>query len=540
MSVGERFDLVDQPWVLARSLDGAVRELSLLDVLRQAPELAGLVGEVPTQVFALTRLLLAILHRAVDGPASLAEWEKLWRAEALPVSRVESYLAGYRDRFDLLHPETPFLQVAGLRTAKGEVSGLNKLVADVPNGRPFFATRLGPIAPLEFAEAARWLVHCQAFDPSGIKSGAEGDDRVKGGKGYPIGTGWSGYLGGVLPEGRNLRDTLLLNLIPPSYADDQWDEDAPVWERPPVGPSGQRSGPEAPTGPTDLYTWQSRRIRLHHDGERVTGVLICNGEKITPQNRQALEPHTAWRRSPAQEKKLGRAPIYMPREHDPQRAVWRGLQALLPAAQAVGDGASLPPLVLSWVGRVSDRVIGRSYRVRMRTIGMTYGSQSATTEDIVDDALDLGAHLLDSNAVDLVETDTSCVRDSEAAAKALGKLAQNVALASGAGRDEQAGPRARATEAAYAELDGLFRAWLRQFGLDTDPTDAKVDWHRTAWQAVDDLATDILARASMTAWVGRTSNNRLVTSTHARQWFYRDLRAALPMAHPAAPDEGAA
>ncbi|MEC3981983.1 type I-E CRISPR-associated protein Cse1/CasA [Amycolatopsis sp. H20-H5] len=33
-----------------------------------------------------------------------------------------------------------------------------------------------------------------------------------------------------------------------------------------------------------LFTWQSRRIRLAHTGERVTGVLLCNGSRLTPQN----------------------------------------------------------------------------------------------------------------------------------------------------------------------------------------------------------------------------------------------------------------
>ncbi len=70
MSGSERpgFCLIDEPWVLVRRSDGPLAELSLLDAIGQAHQLAGLVGEVPTQVFALTRLLLAVLHRAVDGP----------------------------------------------------------------------------------------------------------------------------------------------------------------------------------------------------------------------------------------------------------------------------------------------------------------------------------------------------------------------------------------------------------------------------------------------------------------------------------------
>ncbi|NYN06610.1 type I-E CRISPR-associated protein Cse1/CasA, partial [Salmonella enterica subsp. enterica serovar Typhimurium] len=67
---------------------------------------------------------------------------------------------------------------------------------------------------LSFAEAARWLVHTQAYDYSGIKPGVEGDPRVKGGKGYPIGTGWSGMTGGTVIRGTTLLETLLLNSTP--------------------------------------------------------------------------------------------------------------------------------------------------------------------------------------------------------------------------------------------------------------------------------------------------------------------------------------
>jgi CRISPR system Cascade subunit CasA len=524
------YNLIDQPWLLTRRLDGSVAELSLVDTLDQAHTLAGLVGEVPTQVFALTRLLCAVLHGAVDGPRDVDHWAQLWDAEQLPMDDIDLYLQRYRSRFDLLHTETPFFQVAGLRTAKGEMSELSKLIADIPNGRPFFSIRLGPDLRLSFAEAARWVVHCQAFDPSGIKSGAVGDKRVKGGRGFPIGTGWAGLLGGVLPEGATLRQTLLLNLIARDFDPlARWrDTDAPVWERDPVGPGEEREGRAG--GPVDLYTWQSRRIRLAHDGHRVTGVLVCNGDRRTPQNQHIIEPHTAWRRSENQEQKLKQPLVYMPREHSPERAIWRGLQALLPGAEKpqAGDAASaLSPLVLEWLSHLGD-VVDPDFPVRMRTIGMSYGSQSSTTEEIIDDALSLRAVLLRHDAADLVGVAVSCVAAAEAAARALGSLAANLTAAVGGEPD---GPRSRATELAFAELDILFRGWVSGLGADTDPTAAQVAWHAGANQVIRRLGRDLLERAPIAAWVGRKVNGRLVTSSHADRWFRNDLRGALPFAY---------
>ncbi|WP_199441452.1 type I-E CRISPR-associated protein Cse1/CasA [Umezawaea beigongshangensis] len=529
------FSLIDQPWLLVRVHDGETPELSLREVLTRAHELTELLGDVPTQVFASTRLLLAVLHGALRGPRDVDHWLELWNAETLPVGSIDAYLDQHRERFDLLHPETPFFQVAGLHTTKGEMTGLDRLVADVPNGQPFFSTRLDPRLNLSFAEAARWVVHAQAFDPSGIKSGAVGDDRVKGGKGYPIGTGWSGFLGGVLPEGRTLKDTLLLNLIARDHGDTarSAEEDLPVWERAAVGPAEEEPGGRAPTGPVDLCTWQSRRIRLDHDGERVTGVLICNGERITPQDKHRVEPHSGWRRSTAQEKKLGRSPVYMPREHAPQRAVWRGLQSLLPGAERPqGDEAApfLSPPVLEWVGEITGDV-GRDYPIRLRTIGMAYGSQSSTTEDVVDDVLDLRAVLLRQDAGHLVRPVLECAKAAEDAARALGRLAGDLAAAAGCGRDEREGPSTRAGERGLAALDPLFRRWVQDVTAETDPTGAQVDWHTAARDVLRPLGRDLIARAPMTAWTGRVVDGKLLTSNHAERTFLRRLRDVLPLAY---------
>lgn len=62
------FDLVNRPWILVHQVDGQVDEISLLDLFVRAQDLRSVLGEIPTQSFAIVRLLLAILHRAVEGP----------------------------------------------------------------------------------------------------------------------------------------------------------------------------------------------------------------------------------------------------------------------------------------------------------------------------------------------------------------------------------------------------------------------------------------------------------------------------------------
>ena len=472
------FDLIHDPWIPCRERDGTAAEHGILRTLGRAHELAGLSGDVPTQTFALTRLLLAALHGALAGPENLRAWEALWRADELPVARIAAYLAAHRGRFDLFHPATPFLQVADLRTAKGDTSELSKLIADVPNGVPFFTTRAGGDLSLTFAEAARWLVHCHAFDPSGIKSGAVGDPRVKGGRGYPIGVAWSGLLGGLLLEGESLKDTLLLNLVARDFDDYARDPrvDRPVWEREPVTAAEELPGGRAPTGPVDLYVWQSRRIRLVPADGRVTRVLVANGEQLTPQNMQHHEPHTAWRRSEAQQRKAGGGIVYMPREHDPDRAIWRGLASLLPGTstrQTAEAGRWLAPGIVEWLSYLGvDRILPRGFR-----------------SDIVDDTLALNAILARRDAVELAQVAVAAVEAADAAARAAGGLAGDLAAAAG-GPPE--GPRSRTTEQVYALLDPAFRQWLLSVDGAADDADLTTVWQQTAARVVRSVADELL------------------------------------------------
>lgn len=532
------FSLIDEPWILARFRDSQTRELTLRETFLRADDIIDLVGEVPTQTFAIVRLLLAILHssqRPVTEPD--VEWERFWDSDEPLLAAVDSYLEHYRDRFNLLHPATPFYQVAGLSTLSGDVSSLDKLIADVPNGAPFFTTRLGSGTDrISFAEAARWVVHCQAFDPSGIKSGAVGDElRVRGGKGYPIGVAWVGSLGGLLIEGKNLRETLLLNLVLGDVDGEPFAKnDLPVWERGALGPGEEARG--GPVGPADLYTWPSRRIRLVHDDHSVFGVIISNGDPLKPQAVQGihnLEPMSAWRRSETQEKVLRSLDrhIYMPLTHRPERALWRGLSALLPQAvrevQYEGGSKSLPALSFEWIRRMSDGGSLGPALLRTRAIGMEYGGQSATVAEIIDDALSMSSVLFARRGERLTALAIGAVEQTDAAVFQLGVLARNLAIAKGGDPD---GPGDRLRERAYFALDSSFRLWLAKLGEATDVLVARDEWYSTARRTLITLARRAVDESGPSAWVGRISSRtgKPVNSAEAFGWFLREVYRVLP------------
>lgn len=544
------FDLTTRPWLPVLRADGSQDELSLLAVFEQAADLRRLVGDVPTQDFALLRLLLAILHDALDGPADPDEWAELWDDGTMPVAVIEEYLREHRERFDLLHPAKPFFQVAGLHTAKGDLSALDRIVADVPNGTRFFTMRARGAQRLSFAEAARWVVHAHAFDPAGIKSGAVGDPRVKGGKGYPQGVGWAGSLGGVLAEGNTLSRTLLLNLIASDTDHLRADkDDRPAWRRPPSGPAAL---PEAelavrPLGVRDLYTWQSRRLRLHHDADGVHGVVLAYGDPLPSRNMHKREPMTAWRRSPAQEKKLRLGTVYLPREHDPARSAWRGLAALVTgvtpgAAQRQEAADAVRPRILDWVARLAvEGHLPKDYLIRARLVSAVYGTQQSVIDEIVDDGVTMRVVLLHGADQILGQTAVDAVGHSDTAVRALGDLAADLADASAA--DPEA-PRATARERGYGELDGPFRDWLAALAPGDDPAERDTVWQRQAHRILREVGAGLIADAGDAAWQGRLLDTKAgrvwLNSSRADLRFRRALNAALPLAHPPQTPEGTA
>lgn len=535
------FSLIDEPWILVRTKEGGTDEVSLIELFRRSPQLLEIVGDLSTQGFAILRLALAVLHRAVDGPRDERHWQELWDGGEPPMTAIETYLERFRDRFDLFHPTTPFFQVAGLRTASGEHSGLEKLIADIPAGHPYFTTRAGAgLERIDAADAARWLVHLQAFDISGIKSGAVGDPRVKGGKGYPIGVGWSGNLGGLVVEGGDVWRTLLLNLIPrdqPSLAE-SGPADLPAWERPQDDAAEDQDAAARPSGPVDLFTWQSRRVRLVGDRAGVTGVLVANGDRLTPQNRLRVEPMTAWRRSEPQEKKLGLPLVYMPQAHVPGRALWRGLATTLPVASPRGKADGGQPHVAAGVVEWAARVMERRHRVRLRAVGMSYGTQNAMVDDVIDDTVVVSVALLDAVHEGLPQAVVDAVQAAEDAVLAVRNLASDLAKAAGAEPALADGARDRVAERAYAALDGPFREWLAGLDVDSDPEGVRISWHRTARRLLHGLGDELVEAAGTAAWVGREVRGRRVTAPEADGRFRGALARALPI--PAEDEEGVA
>lgn len=531
-----QFSLIDDDWIRCRRLDGDLVEMSLTTLFATAGSIRSISGDSPIQDYAVLRVLLPIFWRAHRRDPDLSHggeaerysdwWEE--RHEALiaggPDSTVLEYLSKYRDRFNLVGP-TPFMQVGSLETASGRYSPIRRLQPDTESD--FFSLRSGPgIESLSLAEAARWIIAIQATDASGIKSGAIGDPRVKGGKGYPIGSGFTGLTGGVIIHGRSLAETLLLNTVPAMVFGASSADDLPAWERDPDGPA-ERPLP-TPTGPNDLLTWQSRRIRLILEGDRATGVLVSNGDKIPDAGANVMgDPMTAYRFSTAKSKKGRR--VFYPRQHDVERTIWRAVGPLLMRSGIEIDlpkGAEppKPPETIRHLGALRDNgFLAPDMAINIELIGIGYGAQSSTISQVITTGLALPPGVFDNSDTAVSQTVVDAARAATESSKLLGIYAGQLLQAAGGDYEFQS---AKATQLLDA-LEPDFRSWLPKVQRDSLDHDIS-HWQGAVYDRTLLRAAELLRSSGPAALIGRyVSEDYLLTAGTAFSQLDRKLRTTL-------------
>ncbi|MFE5326223.1 type I-E CRISPR-associated protein Cse1/CasA [Embleya sp. NPDC056575] len=542
------FSLVDDPWLFLRPKDGGPPRMHTgRDALIDAVDFEGLVVSLPTQAPALLRqFLLPIVWAALGPPGGRTGWLTRFRAGGFTPEekkRLNDHLDEHLSRFDLFHPQTPFAQVAGLRTSKDETKGSALLVATAATGNnvPLFASRTeGDPLPLTPAEAAHWLLHTQCWDTAAIKTGAAGDGQAKAGKTTGNPTGPLGQLGVVMPTGRNLYETLLLNM---PYRTGVIPGDQAQWERAPAGPTWTL---RAAKGLLDLWTWQSRRIRLvpqdTDTGTRVTRVVITAGDRL--KEIPDIEPHTAWTIPPVGKQARDKGPLRRPRRHQPGKAAWRGLDALL-ESERMSAGASkassgFATSVLVSQLRDLDRDLPADYPVQLEMTGISYGTQSAVVEDVLFDTIPLPLAALASDSPAREALLEAC-EQAEELARAINHLSSDLRRAAGA--DPISWDRGqRPGELLLHALDPLVRrllSGLRKAGDDHDLVErGLLAWEQSAWRHAGDIADQVVGAAAPGAFAGRVVDDngrertyRLATADdnfrfHLRRTLTRAVEAA--------------
>jgi len=525
----KRFNLLMEPWIKVIDKDCREGEVSLIDLYKEANQWQSFNGETQTQDVAVMRLCLSVLHsifarydingeyKPIESPEdALARWSSLWMLGKLPIDIIEKYLTKFEDRFWLIHPTTPFYQIASLE----DTNGITYYKATKLNGTILQSGRDGNLRHrvlsqietktyrgMGFSEATRWLLHLNGFDDSSGKVRKEIKAEL-GGKVQSSGLGWLGQLGLISANGENLHKTLLLNLVLlPDGSDNLWVAESPIWERSVRDMERVEIG--VPRNPSELLTLQSRRVFLDVEGEEVKGYKLLGGDFFGGSSKKEkslseskyVEQMTLWKEFEQSdtEKKEKIPKIYKPHKFNSSKAFWKDFMPLL-----VGKGSGRVPGVVGWVSRLKVEGLIEDSIINFNTYGAIYDEKNSSIKDYFTDTLSINIGILTSLGEDWTTRIQEELAITEIIVWHLGKLAVGIAKASGF-RGKAEGIINRITEEANYELDIPFRKWLNGINPGVDGIGETCDkWYVQSRDIAIRIARELVNKAGTKAIVGRT------------------------------------
>lgn len=499
--MGEKeFNLLHEPWIRVLTEQGSIQKLSVCDVLIHAHEYRGLAGELVTQDVAVMRFLLAILQTIVyryneDGEEELPEdrnevlhrWKFVWEQGHFCEEMILSYLLQWEERFWLFHPTRPFYQVTEADDGtECSAAKLNGMISESNNKTRLFSERCGIQKELlTFSEAARWLLYVNGFDDTSAKPKKKGSPSV--------GVGWLGKLGLIYAEGKNLFETLMLNLVLVSGEEEIWGEPRPQWEMD-VPRKDERTKIPMPDNQAELLTLQSRRILLKRRDDMVTGYYLLGGDFFEKENA-FVEQMTVWQEMPG---KKNERSYWQPKRHSPERQMWRDFANIF-----FQEGGRRRPGIVDWIILLKrGKLIDREDRILFKTASVKYGDKDFFAIDVFGDYLKLQTGLF-TNVGDGWEKEISNeVSICDQVAWAVGNLKNNLNMA--AGQDTDTGV-STAKEEYYYRIDQPFRAWISEISGEEDLSRAeevRMQWRKEAYRLVREYGKELVEQAGLQAMTG--------------------------------------
>lgn len=555
-----RFNLIDEPWISVMTDDkGETKEVSLAEIFQNAKQYKALAGDSPTQDFAILRILLAVLHtvfsrfdaegnaynyfgvdeqlkqtRAIDEDdvEDYAEtlydtWIELWEKKQFPPI-IQDYLEQWHEHFYLFDDKYPFFQVTEEmmepkkinKTSPSSVSGknINRLISESGNKAALFSPKYESKKNKELltvSEIARWLITFQGY--SGLS-----DKVIFGDEKYKSSKGWLFDIGGTYLEGKNLYETLLLNLVLIDSQEMQLKNiQKPSWEYSDEELIKWYFSERKIDNTAELYTNWSRAIYINSEID-VNDPFEFNIVKLPDiyHQNQFVEPMTTWRFNKSGENKN----TYTPRKHQINQSMWRSFGLItLPHSDTEEQRR---PGVMDWLDIIDKNI--EEFEIKIQAVSMQDDGNATSWVPVneIYDSLKINDLVLTDVAQagwlprinEVVETTKTVIgytyRTFTEDIRGIRQLSSNHQFVS------------RSVEELYYAVDSPFRNWLSSL----QPSDSKVEqifkWHATLKKIVNQQAEKVLENATYRDYVGIETDGEVenIITTYNRFKYYLNKR----------------
>lgn len=562
--MGERqFNLIDDPWIKVIDQDSQTQMIGLNQLFAHANRYQRLAGDTSSQDLAVLRLLLAVLHTVysrVDAEDKAYEWlslnPKTWQlddavddddSESIVIDleqtwqtlfenkkftpAVLNYLHVWHTRFDFFG-ERPFLQVTQdeydhfvlekKRVATGTgtvaVKQIDRRVSESANSPAIFAPKAGNSKThLTIDELIRWLIAYQNYTGVTDKTKVVMDDK------YSTSPGWLYKLNPVFANGRNLFETLMLNLALINPNDPEYQIQRPQWECLSTSEYIQsRKRLLLPDNLAELYTTWSRMLHIEWD-EDETPAIFSAGIPMFDNTDAFIEPMTTWR-----EDKKAKPPVHHPatkRLENLNRAMWRSFGDYI---RVSGEGKDFEPGIVRWLRRLDNKnLVPDEMPISLKTIGLVSDGNATSQSPAAEFSDDLQ---LDADV--LFDSDTQSnwptrIEDIIELTQTVGKFYWSYGSTIASLRNLDGHDFANQQTAIFYEaLNAPFKKWLAEL-TGQDNRDEKIEaWKHELAQLVSSCAENLMQQATPVDMRGKvtgdkgqfvnifTANNRLQAKVH--------------------------
>ena len=558
------FNLVKEPWIKVFDKDHQSREVSLKEALCNAENIQMLSGESPAQDFAMLRFLLSVLYASsvFRGPFNdvwevLERWKNVWDAGKFPDECV-NYLDKNRDRFNLFDKDRPFMQIPYTdESANGILSlgNIHKYIVRNEDGQIRANAELKSYCDasklnsrmlessnkpckkdlvfgsdrdtVSYSEAARSLLTLIAFDDNSLKPYC-----VLRRKDRQSCLGYAGTLSPIYAEGRNLFETLMLNLV--LLKDGQldngalWPDQKPVWEddvNNHIAESVVAKADKA-DNPATLCSWLSRRVMLVPYNDKVIGFIRYVGDVIPESSVQDVEQWTLWSR---QEK--ARSAIIKPRCAPLPAQMWRELSSIVSSAESKkGD----EPGVVKWVRTLSEDLTWDDMELdppqvklsdlsfRFHYTKAEYDAKRCSVTNLYDDSITFGAGLFTELGLAYVEVLQKELVNYEKAAGCIRFCMKEIAYIAGMDSFDKRSPEPecvkKAVDRFYSSINRPIRTYLLVINENEDKKDKAIETlNRIVYKAAVKAIDDTVREFSPSIYTRRKGKSEISSYTQKRK-----------------------